>query len=73
MKPASTAERQRRHRSAGARLISTPISDEAAQALAAIQARDKLTVRGAVESALIYTAAASANSPAPSAQATTSA
>ena len=57
----TTAERQRRHRKAGARLISTPISDEAAQALAAIQSRDKLTVRAAIERALIY----SLKSPAP--------
>lgn len=53
MTKATTAERQRRHRKAGARLISTPISDEAAQALAAIQARDKSTVRAAIERALI--------------------
>ena len=72
-KPATNSERQRRHRSAGARQISTPISDEAAQALAAIQALVKLTIRAAIESALIYTAAASENSPAPSAHAITSA
>jgi uncharacterized membrane protein len=69
----SNSERQRKHRSTGARLISTPISDEAAKALAAIQARDGLTIRVAIERALIYTAAASANSPSPSAHAITSA
>lgn len=52
MKP-TTAERQRRHRRAGARLISTPISEEAAKALARIQERDKSTVRAAIERALI--------------------
>lgn len=49
----TTAERQRRYRKVGARLISTPISDEAAKALAAIQERDKVTVRVAIERALI--------------------
>ena len=49
----SNSERQRRHRKAGARLISTPISDEAAKALSAIQERDKSTVRSAIEQALI--------------------
>jgi hypothetical protein len=49
----TNSERQRRHRKTGARLISTPISDEAAKALAAIQERDKSTVRAAIEAALI--------------------
>ncbi len=49
----TNSERQRRHRKAGARLISTPISDEAAKALTAIQERDKSTVRAAIERALI--------------------
>lgn len=54
MKPDHTAStRQSRHRKAGARLISTPINDDAAVALAAIQARDSLTIRAALERALI--------------------